>query len=120
MKLVTSLALLLGIAVPGIAHAEAGDPYQFVFISGSAAAGQNVLRVNTATGQSILCAGSLTCIPITEAKPVSAGNYGLSSWLTTDGANRSWGATRFDKKSGRSWALNFDGKTANWAEYIEP
>lgn len=120
MKQIAMILLAGGLLCSTAAQADSGDAYQFTIIQGQANTAQNLVRTNTASGQSILCPGSLACIAIADAKPVSAGSYRLSSWATIEGGNRAWGVTRLDVKSGRAWALAYDGKVASWSEYTGP
>jgi hypothetical protein len=115
-------AVVLALAsMGGAARAQSSEPYQLVIVPGASQIGEDAIRVDVATGQSMLSANQQPFIPITDPTPVGRGVYHLYPWSTFDStaANRAWDVVRFDSQSGRLWHLVYDGKTtASWSEIV--
>jgi hypothetical protein len=107
-------------AAPGDATAGV---YQATLIPGTTTTTGGVLRVNVATGATVIAFGAPTPFVQIPDLTIPAGEYHVQVWSqpqNADGSSVAWGAMRFDRVSGRTWLLSGSGSTWNWLEISSP
>ena len=99
--------------------------YEAVSLTGSPSENGGLLRINLATGETVLAWDDRpVTITFLETSPPPAGHYHIYAWSTImqqDG-KLVWNAIRMDEVSGRLWRLAGDGSTIpfSWSEYAAP
>lgn len=120
-SLVALAALALG-ALFVAAPADAAQ-YEFLIKPGTAQLSAIVVRLNTSSGQGLMSNGGQAYVAVTDAAAPPSGDYHLLSYSTLDNgaATQEWDFYRVDARSGRSWYLSWDAKTAPaWIEIPLP
>jgi len=121
---IAGLAAACDKAAP-VAPANPPAAYEAVSLTGSPAANGGLLRINLATGETVLAWDDQpVTITFLETSPPPAGHYHIYAWSTImqqDG-KLVWNAIRMDQVSGRLWRLAGDGSTIpfSWSEYAAP
>ena len=103
------------------APAVSAADYEAVSIQGSNSEPGGLLRVNLATGQTVVVYDNqATLTPVADTPAVPAGIYHIYAWSTVNpsNSNTTWNAERMDTVSGRIWRLMGDGNTTpfSWSE----
>ena len=99
--------------------------YEAVSLTGSPSENGGLLRINLATGETVLAWDDRpVTITFLETSPPPTGHYHIYAWSTImqqDG-KLVWNAIRMDEVSGRLWRLAGDGSTIpfSWSEYAAP
>ena len=103
--------------------------FEAVAISGSQSQGDDLIKMNTATGQAWLhCCGSRNnnFTNVRDDAPPPAGDYHLIRWDQVDArGDVNWNVYRFDRKTGHTWIFESSDKggyswmdvntTINWS-----
>jgi hypothetical protein len=104
------------------APAETAGTYQEAIVPGTSTITAGVIRVNVATGATVIAFGAPSQFAQIPDLAIPAGQYHISVWSQPQNGDGTlnWGAVRFDKVSGRVWMLSGSNPTYNWLEVTSP
>ncbi|MBV9994465.1 MAG: hypothetical protein JO127_04555 [Caulobacteraceae bacterium] len=104
----------VGMGAPmGGAH----GPYQLVLIPALGRDNAGFVRMNAATGQTMIAWGAPAQMVAVPDLPLPAGRYHMESWHEVSGDSVTWSAARIEENSGRVWVLtNCGASSCAWIE----
>jgi hypothetical protein len=96
--------------------------YQAAVVPGTTTLPTGVIRINTASGSTVIGFGAPVQLIQIPDLAIPAGQYELRVWSQPQASDGglTWGAMREDKVSGRVWLLSGSGQTWNWLELTSP
>ena len=105
-----------------LAPASMSANYQAAVVPGTTTLPTGVIRINTASGSTVIGFGAPVQLIQIPDLAIPAGQYELKVWSQPQASDGglTWGAMREDKVSGRVWLLSGSGQTWNWLELTSP
>ncbi len=109
-------------ATPAAPPADGSGAYQSAIVPGTSTLTAGVIRVNVATGATVIAFGAPTQFIQIPDLAIPAGSYHVTVWsqAQNNDGTLTWGAMRMDRNSGRVWLLSGSGQTWNWLEMTAP